>query len=160
MGRYQDGGFGVTSVLRRGLTRGSVALCMAPAEVGVISRSGNPSISSCDCLRFLFTVSEWTEGARDRSRMGCDRVSMFLASDWLTDEMVSNGIAAMKGSKSAMAFCWTHLSIQPGWIAFCERRNSPSTLRVIKDHTPSIGASTMMNVASFCSSSIPPFAYR
>ena len=102
----------MTSVLRRGLTRGSIALRMVPF---VELTSGEQSLSSIwDCLRLLFTVSKSTEEARDRSRMGCDRVSMFSASDRLANEMVSNGIAAMNGSKSAMAFCWTHLSIQPG----------------------------------------------
>jgi hypothetical protein len=127
----------VTSVLRRGLTRGSVAFGIAPAEdceslqeLGLTS-GADPSISICDCLRFPFTVSDSTEGALEGSHMVCDMVSH--SSSWLADEVVSNGIVTINGSKSAIAFCRTHSSIQPGWIAFCERRKSPSILRVSGD---------------------------
>ena len=121
--------------------------------------SGELSSSSiCDCLRFPFPGSESTEGAWDRPRIGCKSISMEAGR--LANELGSNGMLTMKGSKSATAFCRTHSSIQPGWIAFCERRNSPSIRRAVEDKIPSTGASTMMKVASFCSSSIPPFACR
>ena len=163
VGRYHDG-VGVSSVLRRGLTRGSVALGIVPAEICEIpwllelTSGEHPSSSICDCLRFPFTVSDSTEEAWDGPRIGCNSISMEAGR--LADEIGSNGTLTMKGSKSANALCRTHSSIQPGWIAFCERRNSPSIRRVVEDKIPSTGASTMMKVASLCSSSIPPFAYR